>query len=125
VPDADAVPIGRLRWPVALVNRLQTPESDNAGILEGYQLLGIVHADIQFLRPTTFWLSQQTDIPVTHRIIIRWVDYLDNTQAVLRSTILRNNTQRYEVYRIRRLMEMGGRKRMVAIEAELENYTRS
>jgi hypothetical protein len=107
----DAVPIGKLRWRVTLANRLQAPEATNAGILESYQQLITVYADVQ-----------QTDTPVTHMITMRWVDYLSNTQAILRRTILRDNTQRYEIFRVRRIIEMGGRKRMVMIEAEFEQF---
>jgi head-tail adaptor len=118
----DAVPIGKLRWRVTLANRLQAPEATNAGILESYQQLITVYADVQGMRPTTFWQAQQTDTPVTHMITMRWVDYLSNTQAILRRTILRDNTQRYEIFRVRRIIEMGGRKRMVMIEAEFEQF---
>jgi head-tail adaptor len=119
----DSVPIGTLRWRLTLANRVQTAESDNAGILENYVMLTTVYGNVQPIRPSTFWLAQATDSPVSHLIQMRWVSYLDNTQAVLRKTILRNGVERFEIFRVRRIKELGGRKRLVEIEAEFEQYT--
>jgi head-tail adaptor len=115
-----SVAIGTLRWRVILAERSQTPQPEGAGILEAYTELQTVRADVQPLRPMTFYAAQQTDTPVTHMITMRWVPAVDMTHAVLRTTRLREGANRVEVFRVRRIMEIGGRKRFVKIEAELE-----
>jgi len=113
------VPIGRLRWRVTIATRAQAPAPDG-GIAETYTRLQTVRADVQPIGALTFWGAQQTDTPVTHRIALRWLDGIDNTQAILRDTIRADQSVRTEVFRIRRVQELNGRKRFLAIEAELE-----
>ncbi len=115
-----SVAVGTLRWRVILAERQQSPNPAGAGILEAYTQLVTVHADVQPIRPLTFYAAQQVDTPVTHLITLRWVDALDNTHAVLRTTRLREGRNRLEVFRVRRIMELDGRKRFCRIEAELE-----
>ena len=87
-------------------------------------IIGVtVHADVQAVGGLTFWGAEQTDTPITHRIFMRWHDYLDQTKVVVRDTLRPDSTTRREIFRVRRMKELGGRKRFVMIEAELEKYT--
>jgi head-tail adaptor len=115
------VRIGRLRWLVALVQRQQTPTPGSGGITEIPVNLKLVHADIQSTNDATFWGSAQTDTPITHAIYIRWQDYPDNTIAIVRSTDLPDGSTRKETFRVRKVSELGGRKRFVRLLCQLEN----
>ena len=116
------VAIGRLRWPVELVTRQQLADPNGTGIIETPVLPQRMHADIQFVAAETFYGSagEQIDTPFTHRIFIRWVDYLNQAEAVIRRTLRRDGTERVETYRVRRVKELGGRKRYVLLEVEEE-----
>ena len=116
------VAIGRLRWPVTLASREQAANAQG-GITETLTGSVTVYADIQAVGALTFWATgayEQTDTPITHRIFMRWHDYLDQTKAVIRETARPDGTTRTEVFRVRRIKELGGRKRFVVIEAQLE-----
>lgn len=112
--------IGQLRWVVSLYRRDQAP-GPNGMIQETLVPLGNVHADIQPIYPTTHYLSAQVDTPVTHLIRLRWVDYVELTYIVMRST-WRPTDQSYrtELFRVRRVKELAGRKRFCELETELE-----
>jgi len=113
-------PIGRLRWPVVIAKRADQP-AGAATIAESLTDVLATHADIQPVGGQTFLAGQQTDRPITHRVILRWLDWLDETFVILRRTLRRDRTVRTEVFRVRRIMEAGGRKRFLVIEAELES----
>jgi head-tail adaptor len=113
--------IGALRWQVNLCQRIQTPSMSDTGITEDFVVLAIVHADIQAVYPGTFYLGMQVDTPITHMIRMRWTDYLEQTNIIQRVTTRpTNSTLRAETYRVRRVKEIGGRKRFVELECELE-----
>jgi hypothetical protein len=113
--------IGALRWQVNLCQRVQTPSESTTAISEDFIVLAVVHADIQATYPGTFYLGAQVDTPITHMIRMRWNDYLEQTNIITRTTTRpTDGTNRTEVYRIRRVKEIGGRKRFIEIEAELE-----
>jgi hypothetical protein len=119
----EPVRIGKLRWAVRLVQRQQTaPPSPATGITEVPADPIITHADIQPMSAMTFYgaIAADPDRPVTHRITMRWTDYLDYTHAIERVTDRPDGTQRVETFRVRRIMEIEGRKRFVAIECQLE-----
>jgi len=120
---ASDTPIGELRWLVTLATRAQSAQPDGTGINEDWIHLVQVHARIQAMRPVTYWTAMQTETPVSHVIRIRWVNVLSNTQAILRTTIMQSGEPRTEVYRVRRYMEVEGRKRFVDIEAQQEVAT--
>ena len=122
MPEAESVAIGRLRWLVLLATRDQTAQLLGTGIDEVLQDLQPVHADVQPVGALTFWgqAGEQIDSPITHRIFIRWVDYLENTQVVVRRTQRRDLAWRTELFRVRRVREVAGRKRFVILEVELE-----
>ena len=113
--------IGALRWTVTLARRNQPAQPTGTGIDEPWINLRRVHCCIEYLRPVTFYGALTADVPITHMISMRWTDWLDNTQAILRTTLLRDGiTWRTEIYRVRRYMEVSGRKRFVDVEAQLE-----
>lgn len=114
--------IGRLRWIVYLANRLQQPQSDGTGIDELPADAIKLRGDIQPVGALTFWSGMQTDAPITHRIFIRWIDAIPNEAVVIRQTLRRDNSTRTERFRVRRWKELGGRKRFVLLEVELEQY---
>jgi hypothetical protein len=112
--------IGALRWQVTLYRRDQLPGPGNA-ISENLVPLATVHADIQSTYPSTFYLGVQVDTPVTHLIRLRWFDYVETTNVIMRTTTRPSDTtNRTELYRVRRVKELAGRKRFIEIEAELE-----
>lgn len=116
---ADDPKIGTLRWPLRIAKRVQST-AGSASLTEALADVATVSGDVQSVGPVTYYQGQQTDRPTTHRIIIRWLDWLDETYVIVRDTLRRDDTMRTEVYRLRRFMEIGGRKRFLLIEAELE-----
>jgi head-tail adaptor len=113
--------VGSLRWLVTLYRRIQSP-GPSSGISEDFLPLATVHADIQPTYATTHYLSAQVDIPITHLIRLRWLDYVENVVVVMRSTTRPNDgTIRTELFRVRRVKEVGGRKRFCELECELES----
>jgi head-tail adaptor len=112
--------IGALRWKVTLYRRDQTP-ADDLALQETLVRVASVSADIQPTYPSTFYESTQVDQPVTHLITIRWQDYPPTIDVVTRVTERASNgTLRGELYRVRRTMELAGRKRFLRMECELE-----
>lgn len=124
MPEDPHVDIGRLRWRVQLADREQTPSTTDTGITETIVAPITVYADIQAVGGLTFWGDTQVDTPITHRIFMRWHDYLDQTKIIIRSTATPGNGVRTEIFRVRRIKELGGRKRFVMIEAELDGMQR-
>ena len=114
--------IGTLRWLVRLYRRNQIP-ADNQAIFESLTLLAVTHADIRGASSATYWGSVQVDRPTTNTVYMRWTDTLPNTTVIIRNS--RQPTDGVivsELYRVRRFTELGGRKRFVAVECELERY---
>jgi head-tail adaptor len=114
-----AASIGSLRWLVTLYRRDQSP-ADDLALTENLVPLATVHADIQGTRPGTFYQSTQVDAPVTHMVYIRWQDYPATIEVVVRTTQRPDGSLRSEVYRVRRSLEIAGRKRFLQLECELE-----
>ena len=116
--------IASLRWLVTLYRRDQAP-GPNGAIQDDLVPIANVQADVQPTYSTTHYLSAQVDTPVTHLIRIRWLDYIENTHVIMRSTWRpTDGTCRTEQFRVRRIKEVGGRKRFAEIEVELE-YVRT
>lgn len=111
--------IGDLRWPVTIAKRVQAA-AGTATISESLTNILRTHASIKSLGPMTFLAGEQTDRPISHRIYIRWLDWLDLTHVILRQTIRLDQTSRLEVFRIRKIGEVDGRKRFLEILAEQE-----
>jgi hypothetical protein len=84
-PDPNAVRIGALRWLVVIATREQAADPDSAGILETIAKTQTVRADVQPIGPMTFYAAEQVDTPLTHQIVIRWLDWLDATCVVFRT----------------------------------------
>jgi head-tail adaptor len=119
-PDPKALEIGELRWPVAIAKREQAAAGTST-ISESLTNIVQVHASIKSLGPLTFLAGEQTDRPVTHRIYIRWLDWLDLRYVIVRQTIRLDQSVRLEVFRLRKIGEVDGRKRFLEILAELES----
>jgi head-tail adaptor len=117
------VRIGRLRWLVTFVTRQQTPQVGGTGIDETPVQPRLVHAEITSVTDATFWGAAQTETPITHAITMRWQDYPDQTIAVVRSTNLPGGGVRTETFRVRKVSELGGRKRYVRLLCQLEMAT--
>jgi head-tail adaptor len=118
---ADRSPkIGQLRWPVVIATRQQAADPASPGILETLAKLMTVHADIQPIGAMTFFAGVQVDTPVTHRITLRWLDWVDTTCVIFRTTTRLDLTTRVERFRVRRLAEIAGRKRFIQLDCELE-----
>lgn len=113
--------IGQLRWQVSLYRRDQSPAIEDSGISENFVLLATVHADVQPTYPTTYYNSAQIDIPITHLVRVRWLDYVETVHVIRRATFRpTDGSFRTELFRVRRVKEVGGRKRFTELEVELE-----
>jgi head-tail adaptor len=112
--------IGSLRWLVTLYRRDQAPAADLA-LVEDLVRIASVHADIQPTYSSTFYQSTQVDTPITHMINIRWQDYPPTIDVVTRVTERApDGSLRGELFRVRRSKEVGGRKRFLQMECEIE-----
>jgi head-tail adaptor len=112
--------IGSLRWFVTLYRRDQAP-ADDLALEETFVRVATVHADIQPTYSSTFYQSTQVDTPITHMITIRWQDYPPTIDVVTRVTDRADDgSLRGELYRVRRTLELAGRKRFLRMECELE-----
>lgn len=119
---ADEIPIGELRWRVAIFKREQVPDLQSMGISETLKPLASPMAKIEASRPGTFYGSVQVDTPVTHMIWIRWMRGIDNRHVIVRDTEGPDGEAIREIFRIRRELPLGGRKRFLMFEAELERH---
>lgn len=121
-PDPGAVSIGSLRWPVTIATRTQAA-ADGGGLQETLTELQTVMADIQPTGALTFYSGVQVDTPITHKIRIRWLDWIDTTHVVIRNTTRLDGSTRQEMFRVRRVKEIDGRKRFAELEVEEEKRT--
>jgi head-tail adaptor len=121
--DPNAVRIGSLRWEVVIAPREQFPDPDSPGILEQIARMQTVRADIQPIGALTFYAAEQVETPVTHRIVVRWLDWVDTTYVVIRVTKRRDQSDMTEVFRVRRTMPIDGRQRFLRMDCELEQRT--
>ena len=118
------VRIGQLRWPVTVARRRQNFDPPGGiGIWEDWVEVQEVRAEVMPIAAVTFYGQTQTDMPVTHRITTRWLDYLDNTYIVARETLRPDGSTRQELFRIRRVKELNGRKQFSSLDCELEEVT--
>ena len=119
-PDPNAVRIGSLRWRVTIATREQEPDPDSPGIVERLAKLQTVRADIQPIGTMTFYAAEQVDTPLTHKIVIRWLDWVDTTHIVFRVTKRPDGSDMVERFRVRRVMPIDGRQRFLRMDCELE-----
>ena len=122
-PDPNAVRIGSLRWRVTIATREQEPDPDSPGIVERLAKLQTVRADIQPIGTMTFYAAEQVDTPLTHKIVIRWLDWVDTTHIVFRVTKRPDGSDMVERFRVRRVMPIDGRQRFLRMDCELEQRT--
>ncbi|GBR00528.1 head-tail adaptor protein [Acetobacter oeni] len=123
--EDEAVRIGRLRWPLILATRQQAAQIGATGIDESLTNLQRIYGDVQPVGALTFWgtngtVQQIDEAQVTHRIFVRWTDALLNSEVFVRISKRVNQTDRMEIFRVRRLKELGGRKRFVCAECQME-----
>jgi len=119
-PDPNAVRVGDLRWPVVIATRDQAADPNSAGILETFEDRQKVRARILPIGALTFYAAEQVDRLVTHAITIRWLDWVDATCVIFRTTTRPDKSERVERFRIRRVMEIDGRTRFLRCDCELE-----
>jgi head-tail adaptor len=113
--------IGALRWQVTLYRRDQSP-ADDLALAENLVRVATVHANIEPTYPSTFYQSTQVDTPITHMITIRWQDYPPTIDVIARVTARNSDgSLRGELFRVRRTLELSGRKRFLRMECELEH----
>jgi SPP1 family predicted phage head-tail adaptor len=122
-PDPNAVRIGSLRWRVTIATREQEPDPDSPGIVERLAKLQTVRADIQPIGTMTFYAAEQVDTPLTHKIVVRWLDWVDTTHVVFRVTKRPDGSDMIERFRVRRVMPIDGRQRFLRMDCELEQRT--
>jgi hypothetical protein len=126
-PDRFRPTISDLRWPVSICKRVQSADPASSGIVESYISLLDVRANIQPSRtdtqpvgPLTYYAGEQVEGPFTHQVMIRWLDWVDTTHVIQRQTRRLDGTVRTELFRIRRAMEVNGRKRFLFLMCEQE-----
>ena len=122
-PDPNAVRIGSLRWRVTIATREQEPDPDSPGIVERLAKLQTVRADIQPIGTMTFYAAEQVDTPLTHRIVIRWLDWVDTSHVIFRVTKRPDGSDMIERFRVRRVMPIDGRQRFLRMDCDLEQRT--
>ncbi len=114
---------GALRWLVVLATREQAADPDSAGIIETIADKQTVRADVQPIGPVTFYAAAQVETPLTHKIVIRWLDWVDTTCVVFRVTKRPDESDMVERFRVRRVMSIDGRQRFLRMDCELERRT--
>lgn len=114
-------PIGTLRWPVQIGQRVQTAQDDGS-TSDVMTNVRTVHASIDAIGSATFWGATNTD-SVSHRIRMRWIPYIDQTWTVVRTMRTPDGASRVETFRIRRVREVEGRTRFTELECMLEGYS--
>src|SRR4051794_8406014 len=119
-PDPNAVRIGSLHWRVVIATREQVADPDSPGFLETPAHMQTVRADIQPIGALTFYAAEQVETPVTHRIVILWLDWIDTTHVVIRVTKRSDQSEMIERFRVRRTMPIDGRQRFLRMDCELE-----
>lgn len=118
----DANPaISDLKWWVTIAQRGQAPDPNSTGIIETFRDVVEVHANIQPVPDgAAFYAGMQVDMNVTDIVTIRFIDWLDTTHVVFRRDVRPDGSVREEMFRIRRVREIEGRKRFLALSCELE-----
>ena len=116
--------VGQLRWPVIVARRRENFDPPGGiSIFEDWVQVELVHAEILPISALTFYGAEQVDMPVTHRITTRFLGYLDNTFVIARNAVIPGGAVRGELFRIRRVKELNGRKRFTSLDVELERVT--
>lgn len=111
--------IGDRRWLVTLARRTESNDI-GPGLVSDYEYIADVWADIQPIGALTYYESIQTDVPITHRIFIRWRPDMRLFDCVIRKTTDPFGNSLREIFMIKRSNDWKGRKRFLQIEARLE-----
>lgn len=119
----EPIRIGQLRWPIVVAKREQAPDPSGTGIVETLTGAKTVHADIQPIGALTFYAGAQVETPVTHRVIIRFLDGLDTTHIITRTLTRQDGSTRTERFRIRRIKWFQGDYVFQELEVEQEFET--
>ena len=106
-----------------IATREQVADPDGPGLLENLAKMQTVRADVQPIGTMTFYAAEQVNTPVTHRIIIRWLDWVDTTHVIIRVTKRPDQSDMIERFRVRRSMAIDGRQRFLRLDCELEKRT--
>jgi SPP1 family predicted phage head-tail adaptor len=122
-PDPNAVRIGSLRWRVVIATREQEPDPNSPGIIETLAKMQSIRADVQPIGALTFYAAEQVETPLTHRIIVRWLDWVDTTHVIFRVTKRPDQSNMIERFRVRRVLSIDGRQRFLRMDCELEQRT--
>jgi SPP1 family predicted phage head-tail adaptor len=117
--ERDGFAVGRLDTPVILAKRQNVPDPNSTSILEPIVGGVFVWASIEDLYRQTFYAAEQVDTPVTHRVVIRFLAWLDTTYVILRDHRLPDSSIQRDVLRIRRLMVIP-RNRFLDMDCEME-----
>ena len=112
-----------MRWRVVIATREQFPDPNSPGLIEDIDKLQSVRADVQPIGALTFYAAEQVETPVTHRIIIRWLDWIDTTHVIFRMTKRPDRSSMIERFRVRRVLSIDGRQRFLRMDCELEQRT--
>jgi len=116
----NAFELGKLRWPVTIAERRQAA-GPAGGITESLTSLAEVWADIQPVGALTFYSGVQVDTPITHKVRLRWMDWIGTTHVIIRELRRPDGSVRTEIFRVRRVKEDGEFPlRWIDLEVELE-----
>lgn len=116
----ETVTIGQLRWPVTIARRVQTPAGDGSGVAETLRHVLATNAKIAPLGAVSYYGAAAVDTPFTHKVWVRYLDWLDTRHVILRATRTPDGSYRSELFRIRRVGDWEGRKRFSYLEVEEE-----
>ena len=109
----------QLRKRITLIYRT-LDEDDHTG-LDSQDREESVWAEVKPLGTMAFLHGRQTGHDATHRIVIRWRDYLDTNTLIRHETLRPDQTVRVDQFRVVRFAELAGEKAYAVIEAVLVN----
>lgn len=112
--------VGDLRHLVMLATREDVNNLQTTGITERYTDLFQTWADIRPVGTQTFINGFELGVAVTHRIIIRWYDRLDEFAYVIRLTKRMDNTTKQELFKIQRTADMDGKQVYSILDVQIE-----
>jgi head-tail adaptor len=118
----DHIQVGDLRWLLQFVRRSDMPDP-STGVIENYSNLFLTWGDIRPIGTAEFIQGFELGIAVTHQIIIRWYDRLDEFTYVLRTTFRTDGSTKNERFRINRVADVDGRQKYSLLECQLESIS--
>ncbi len=119
----ETLAIGKRRWFVELATRLDVADPNGPGLIPTYINAVWVWAAIEPIGLMTYYQGIQTDVPITHKIIIRWRANVNLFDCIVRNAVGPDGDSIQEIYMIKRSSDWQGRKRFLQIEARLEERT--